>query len=74
MMGKLAGNVGVGADDCRRVFARRIFLAHYYGYTEMLPVRILAWFIAFEVLASLLFCAVPSASTPPARKSRKPKA
>ena len=55
MMGKLAGNVGVALTIVAVYLLGGYFLAHYYGYTEMLPVRILAWFIAFEVLASLLF-------------------
>jgi ABC-type Na+ efflux pump permease subunit len=58
MMGKLAGNVGVALTIVAVYLLGGYFLAHYYGYTEMLPVRILAWFIAFEVLASLLFGAV----------------
>ena len=58
MMGKLAGNVGVALTIVAVYLLGGYFLAHYYGYTEMLPVRILVWFIAFEVLASLLFGAV----------------
>ncbi len=74
MMGKLAGNVGVALTIVAVYLLGGYFLAHYYGYTEMLPVRILAWFIAFEVLASLFLVQCSSASAPLARKSRKPKA
>jgi ABC-2 type transport system permease protein len=58
MMGKLIGNAGVALTIVAVYLVGGYFLAQHYGYTDMLPVRLLGWFIGFEVLACLLFGAV----------------
>jgi ABC-2 type transport system permease protein len=58
MMGKLIGNVGVALTIVAVYLVGGYFLAQYYGYTDLLPVRLLGWFIVFEILASLMFGAV----------------
>jgi ABC-2 type transport system permease protein len=58
MMGKLMGNVGVALTIVGLYLVGGYFLAHHYGYTDMLPLRLLGWFIGFEVLACLLFGAI----------------
>ena len=58
MMGKLIGNVGVALTIVAVYLVGGYFLAQHYGYTDVLPVRLIGWFIGFEVLACLLFGAV----------------
>ena len=58
MMGKLIGNVGVALTIVAVYLVGGYFLAQHYGYTDLLPVRLIGWFIGFEVLACLLFGAV----------------
>jgi ABC-2 type transport system permease protein len=58
MMGKLIGNVGVALTIVAVYLVGGYFLAQHYGYTDLLPVRLIGWFIGFEVLAGLMFGAV----------------
>ena len=58
MMGKLVGNVGVALTIVGVYLVGGYFLAQHYGYTDLLPLRLIGWFVGFEILASLLFGAV----------------
>ena len=58
MMGKLMGNVGVALTIVAVYLAGIYIVAAHYGYTDMLPTWLLLWFLAFEVLACLLYGAI----------------
>jgi ABC-2 type transport system permease protein len=58
MMGKLLGNVGVALTIVAIYLTGGYFVAQHYGYTELVPASLLMWFIAFEIMACLLFGAV----------------
>jgi ABC-2 type transport system permease protein len=58
MMGKLVGNVAVALTIVAMYVAGAYFVAEHYGYADLLPTRLIGWFIAFQVLACLLFGAI----------------
>ena len=58
MMGKLIGNVGVALTIVAIYMVGGYAAAAYYGYAEMMPTRLIGWFIAFEILAGLMFGAL----------------
>lgn len=58
MMGKLLGNVGVALTIVAIYLAGGYAVAVHYGYSNMLPLWLLAWFIAFEILACVLYGAL----------------
>jgi ABC-2 type transport system permease protein len=58
MMGKLLGNVGVALTIVAIYLGGGYFVAQHYGYTELVPASLLMWFIAFEIMACLLFGSV----------------
>jgi ABC-2 type transport system permease protein len=58
MMGKLIGNVGVALTIVALYMTGGYFMAAHYGYADMLPMRVLGWFIAFDILACTLYGAM----------------
>jgi ABC-2 type transport system permease protein len=58
MMGKLMGNVGVALTIVGLYMTGGYLVAAHYGYADMLPMWLLGWFLAFEVLACILFGAI----------------
>jgi ABC-2 type transport system permease protein len=58
MMGKLLGNVGVALTIVAIYLAGGYALAVHYGYSHMLPLWLLVWFVAFEILACVLYGAL----------------
>ncbi len=67
MMGKLIGLMGVSLTIAAVYLGGAYWAASYYGFTEFLPVPLLAWFVLFQVLAVLmygsLFLAIGAAAT-----------
>jgi ABC-2 type transport system permease protein len=67
MLGKLIGMVGVSLTVAAVYLIGAYVVAAHYGYTEYLAPRVLAWFLAYLVLAVLmfgsLFIAVGAAAT-----------
>ncbi len=55
MTGKLVGNVGVSLTIVCVYMVGGFALANYYGHADMLPLRLVGWFLIYEVLAVLLF-------------------
>jgi ABC-2 type transport system permease protein len=55
MMGKLMGNVGVALTIVAVYLIGGYILALHYGVADMLPTWLLGWFIAFDVLACMLY-------------------
>lgn len=55
MMGKLIGNVGVALTIVALYLVGGYILAAHYGYADLLPTWLLGWFIAFDILACMLF-------------------
>jgi ABC-2 type transport system permease protein len=55
MMGKLLGNVGVALTIVAVYLAGAYILAAHYGYADLLPTWLLGWFLAFDVLACMLY-------------------
>ncbi len=58
MMGKLVGNVGVALTIVAVYLTGGYFMAAHFGYADMLPLRLLGWFVAFDILACLLYGAM----------------
>ncbi len=58
MMGKLLGNVAVSVTIVAIYFVGGFFVLRHYHMTEVLPAHIIPWFIAFQILAVLLFGSV----------------
>ncbi len=55
MMGKLLGNVGVALTIVAVYLTGVYILAAHYGYADLLPTWLLGWFLAFDVLACMLY-------------------
>jgi ABC-2 type transport system permease protein len=55
MMGKLLGNVGVALTIVAVYLTGAYILAAHYGYADLLPTWLLGWFLAFDVLACMLY-------------------
>jgi ABC-2 type transport system permease protein len=55
MMGKLLGVMGVSLTVAAVYLTGAYAAAHYYEFTEFLPVPILIWFVVFQTLAVLMF-------------------
>lgn len=55
MLGKLLGGVGGSLTVLAVYGAGGYFLARHYGVADLAPLRLLPWFIIFQVLAVLLF-------------------
>ena len=55
MMGKLIGNVGVALTIVAVYLTGGYILAAHYGYADLLPTWLLGWFLAFDVLACMLY-------------------
>jgi ABC-type Na+ efflux pump permease subunit len=55
MMGKLLGMVGVSLTIAAVYLAAAYWTAHHYGYTDLLPLHLLMWFVAFLVLAVVMY-------------------
>jgi ABC-2 type transport system permease protein len=55
MMGKLTGNVGVALTIVAIYLTGVYAVAAHFGYSNLLPMWLLAWFLAFEVLACVLY-------------------
>ncbi len=58
MMGKLLGNVAVALTIVAIYLAGGYFVANHYGYADLVPASLLMWFIAFEIMACLLYGSV----------------
>jgi ABC-2 type transport system permease protein len=58
MMGKMLGNVGVALTMVGLYMAGGYVVAAHYGYADLLPLWLLGWFLAFEVLACVLYGAI----------------
>lgn len=58
MMGKMLGNVGVALTIVGLYLVGGYAVAVHYGYADMLPVWLLGWFVAFEILTCVLFGAI----------------
>jgi ABC-2 type transport system permease protein len=58
MMGKLVGNVAVALTIVALYVIGTYFVAKHYGYADLLPTRLIGWFIAFQILACMLFGAI----------------
>jgi ABC-2 type transport system permease protein len=67
MLGKLAGMVGVSLTVAAVYLIGACVVTAYYGYTEYLAPKVLAWFLVYLVLSVLmfgsLFLAVGAAAT-----------
>jgi ABC-2 type transport system permease protein len=67
MLGKIIGMTGVALTIAAVYLGGGYWAAHRYGFAEYVPASLLAWFLAFQVLASLmygsLFIAVGAACT-----------
>ncbi len=58
MLGKLLGNVA-GSLSVVGIYAGGSYLAAVYnGWTDLVPLRIVPWFLAFQILAVLLFSSI----------------
>jgi ABC-2 type transport system permease protein len=55
MMGKLLGMVGVSLTIAAVYLAAAYWVAHHYDYTDLLPPQLLMWFVAFLVLAVVMY-------------------
>ncbi len=55
MMGKLMGNVGVALTIVAVYLTGGYIAASHYGVADLLPTWLLGWFIAFDVLACMLY-------------------
>jgi len=55
MMGKLMGNVCVALTIVAVYLIGGYILASHYGVADLLPTWLLGWFIAFDVLACMLY-------------------
>lgn len=55
MLGKLIGMVGVGLTVLVVYLGALYWAAHRYGFTANLPGDLLAWFLAFQVLAVVMY-------------------
>ena len=58
MMGKLLGNVAVSVTIVAIYFFGGFFVLRHYGMADVLPPQILPWFVAYQILAVLLFGSV----------------
>jgi ABC-2 type transport system permease protein len=55
MMGKLMGNVGVALTIVAVYLTGAYVVAAHYGYADLLPIWLLGWFLAFNVLACMMY-------------------
>ncbi|MCG3138256.1 MAG: putative protein YhaP [Phycisphaerae bacterium] len=55
MLGKLLGNVGISLTLVSVYLFGGYMIARQNGYAHLLPVHLIAWFIAFQILAVLFF-------------------
>jgi ABC-2 type transport system permease protein len=55
MMGKLMGNVGVALTIVAVYLTGGYILAAHFGYAELIPIWLLGWFIAFDILACMMY-------------------
>jgi ABC-2 type transport system permease protein len=55
MLGKLLGNVGMSLTILGIYFVGIYVTARSYGFLEVLPTQLLGWFLAYDVLAVLMF-------------------
>jgi ABC-2 type transport system permease protein len=55
MMGKLMGNVGVALTIVAVYLTGAYIVAAHYGYADLIPIWLLGWFIAFDVLACMMY-------------------
>jgi ABC-2 type transport system permease protein len=58
MMGKLIGIVAVAMTFVAIYALGGYFVAQHYGYAQLIPIRLVGWFVGFEILACLLFGAI----------------
>jgi ABC-2 type transport system permease protein len=69
MMGKLMGMMGVSLTLAAVYLGGAYWAAGHFGYTELLPARLLIWFVVFQTLAVVmygsLFIAIGAAVTDP---------
>jgi ABC-2 type transport system permease protein len=55
MMGKLVGNVAVALTIVAIYVTGGYLVAAHFGYADLLPMWLLGWFVAFEILAVTLY-------------------
>jgi ABC-2 type transport system permease protein len=55
MMGKLMGNVGVALTIVAVYLTGAYIVAGHYGYADLIPIWLLGWFLAFNVLACMMY-------------------
>lgn len=55
MLGKLLGLMGVSLTIAAVYLGGTYWAAYRYGFTEFLPLDILAWFLVFQILALLMY-------------------
>jgi ABC-2 type transport system permease protein len=55
MMGKLVGNVGVSLTIVAIYMAGAFWMIDHYGYADMLPMRLVVWFMVYQVLGVMMF-------------------
>lgn len=55
MMGKLIASVVISLTMVGVYALGGLLVARYYGVTQLVPFRILGWFIAYQILAVMLF-------------------
>lgn len=55
MTGKLLGIIGVALTMSVVYLGGGYFLVNYYGYADLVPLRVLAWYLPMMVLALLIF-------------------
>jgi ABC-2 type transport system permease protein len=58
MLGKLIGLVGVALTVATLYLVGVYVVASRYGFTEFLSLRILAWFVVFQILALIMYGSV----------------
>src|SRR5262249_38282369 len=55
MLGKIVGTSGVSLTIAAVYLAGAYWAAHHYGFAEFVPPSLLAWFLLFQTLASLMY-------------------
>ncbi len=58
MMGKLLGNVGVSLTLVTVYFGVGYIIANEFGFAELMPMYIVGWFVAYQVLAVMLYSSI----------------
>jgi len=58
MLGKLIGYVGIAVTLVAVYLVGGYVVADYYGYADVVPVHLLAWFLVFQCLAIFMFGAM----------------